>query len=215
MNRSQFASFEDASTSSSMRMRKSLLPIPIRLDRGNDTDFYCVEIPQAEKEHESRIYNQIRQLSNFASFLCILDCTLLPLVTFLIPLLGFLKLGGHQLEWIHQMGHSIALLFVLPVGSLSTLLNYPSHRQPWIVALAAVGLVSVAMANTHSLPVIGHINFFHSFHHGMLHRVVNMSGCALLLTSNYLSHRHSKSKNCCILHRPGQTRLRPTHHDIV
>ena len=169
----------------------------------------CVEIPKKSREErreEGSLYAKIRQLSNLASWLCVVDCTLLPLITVLIPLFGFIKLGSDQLEWIHHIGHSLALFFVLPVGSLSTMLNYESHRQKRIAALAAVGLALVAMANSHSLPVIGHIEFFHPFHHGCLHQLVNISGCALLLTSNYLSRRQNNRRKCCILHQPEENR---------
>mmetsp|Transcript_18864 Transcript_18864/g.33253 ORF Transcript_18864/g.33253 Transcript_18864/m.33253 type:complete len:279 (-) Transcript_18864:74-910(-) len=135
---------------------------------------------------------RIRKVSNFASFLCVLDCTILPVITVALPLLGVFNLGASQLEALHQLGHSLALYFVLPVGSLTTVINYISHRKTSIAAMATVGLFLVGLANSH-------IHIFHGTmigqalhmiqHCGPWHRVVNISGCALLLGSNYLSQQ--------------------------
>jgi hypothetical protein len=68
-------------------------------------------------------------------------------------------------------------------------------------------LLLVAMANSHSIPVIGHIESLHAIHHGFLHRIVNIMGCACLLASNYLSHRNgcgsSSRKECCLMQTRG------------
>ena len=196
---------------SSMRMRKSGLYSPPgnldtleRFPTDNIQDLpYCMEIPYSMPE-ENRIirttYEKIRKLSNFASWLCVLDCTLLPIITVALPLFGFLKLENNQLECFDRIGHTMALFFVLPVGSLSAVMNYPSHGQNWIGSLAAVGLLLVAMANSDSLPVIGHTAFFHLLHNGAVHRIINICGCVLLLLSNYLSHQYS-GKKCCLLHQ--------------
>lgn len=183
---------------SSMRMRKSCHRDSLT-GIGDPDNFICVEIPQKRREGLS-LFKKIRQISNLASLLCVVDCTMLPAITVLTPLCGFIQLGSEELERIHHIGHAMALLFVLPVGSLSAMLNYFSHRQKSIASMAIVGLFLVAIANSHSLPVIGHIAFFHPFHHGLLHRLVSISGCALLLTSNYRSHLHNDRRKCCILH---------------
>ena len=93
--------------------------------------------------------DRIRQISNIASFLCVLDCTILPIITVALPLLGVLNLGPTQLETLHQLGHSLALYFVLPVGSLTTIINYSSHKKTWIASMAAAGLCLVGLANSH------------------------------------------------------------------
>ena len=57
--------------------------------------------------------DRLLQVSKFGSILCMLDCTILPMVTVLMPLLGFAA-SPAQMEWLHELGHSIALFFVLP-----------------------------------------------------------------------------------------------------
>lgn len=177
------------------------------LDRSGES-FVCVEITKVSKQTKPPTYfERLRHVANIASFLCLLDCTLLPLITLALPLLGILNIGHDRLEWLHNAGHSLAFFFVLPVGWMSAIMNYAVHKQRWIASMAGMGLFLVAMANTHSLPVLGHIESFHAIHHGFLHRIVNIMGCACLLGSNYLSHRYGcgsySRKECCLIQTRG------------
>ena len=146
--------------------------------------------------------DRIRQMSNVASFLCVLDCTVLPLVTVALPLLGVVNLGAARMQAIDKLGHSLALCFVLPVGSLTALINYLSHKKKTILALAIVGLTMVGLANSHihvhHWPSVGSfsLNWIGTVLHKIQgcgaspwHRIINVSGCAFLLGSNYWSQR--------------------------
>eukprot|EP00980_Cylindrotheca_fusiformis_P008149 scaffold1727_cov133-Cylindrotheca_fusiformis.AAC.52 len=159
----------------------------------------------AIKQEDSTIKQKLRQVSNVASILCVLDCTILPIVTVVLPLLGILDLGADKLAFLHQLGHSIALFFVMPVGSLTSILNYLSHKKTWITALAVLGLTMIGLANSHIHHLPAFLSFgeaiLHNIQHGMLHRVVNILGCSFLLGSNYLSQKqgcahHDHSDGC-------------------
>ena len=137
-----------------------------------------------------------------------------------------LELGQNQLEYLEKLGHQLALYFVLPVGSTTTIINYLSHKKYSISTLAVLGLSMIGLANSHmhELPLFGHVEWLHIIqscsgghghghdHHGHdhhhhdtnssssgivgsaisfmnWHRVVNVSGCAFLLISNYLSQK--------------------------
>jgi hypothetical protein len=144
-------------------------------------------------------FDKLRQISNVASILCVIDCTVLPIVTIVFPLLGIFDLGPEKLAFLHQLGHSIAIFFVLPVGSLTSVLNFMSHKKTWITSLAVVGLTMIGLANSHiqHLPLPGFLLFggttveaiLHTIQHGALHGTVNIMGCSLLLGSNYLSQQ--------------------------
>lgn len=133
------------------------------------------------------------KVSNFASLLCVLDCTILPVITIVLPLFGIVAGSPAQMEWLHELGHSLALWFVLPVGGLATTLNYTNHRKLWIASMGWTGLVAVLAANAGCVhvPFGGHVlhDVLHVLHHGVIHRITNLVGCALLLSSNYLSHK--------------------------
>ena len=163
-----------------------------------------------EKVEEAAPFAKLQKISNFASILCVLDCTILPIVTVFFPLLGIVNIGAERLELLHELGHSIAMFFVLPVGGLTSILNYISHKRKWITSLGAIGLTMIALANSHffsHLPVVGELEIIHQIHHNhVLHRFVNILGCAFLLGSNYLSqkqgcahhdHNHSHDGASC------------------
>lgn len=80
---------------------------------------YCEEIIAPSAEPASMWQTASRRLvtlANVASLLCVIDCTVLPIVTILFPLLGMAAPG--QMEWLHEFGHSVAIYFVLP-GTLT------------------------------------------------------------------------------------------------
>ena len=130
--------------------------------------------------------------------LCVLDCTILPLLTILFPLLGWMDdLLDHS--WLDEVGHAVALCVVLPIGALATTTNYClAHRHLWIASAGWMGMAYIAAANggcsgMHRL-FLGDTQtgravekFLDIVHHGLPHRVANLNGCALLMFSNYLS----------------------------
>lgn len=126
----------------------------------------------------------LRTISNVASLLCVIDCTLLPIVTILFPLLNM----ALPLESLHHFGHAMAMFFVLPVGTLTTAFNFSSHRRIQLLTMSIMGLIMIGLANSHAVP-------FHWIHHGWGHRIINVAGCTALLTSNYRSHQ-LVHKNC-------------------
>jgi hypothetical protein len=146
--------------------------------------------------------DKLSRVSNWASLLCVLDCTILPVITVVVPLLGLSSAS------VHAVGHAIALYFVLPVGILTTALNYRvGHRNTTIAALGVLGLLCILVSNGGcSLGhVVEHWNgyewqtlgyWLHQVGHGLLHRLVNVMGCVCLMGSNYLSR---KAGSCSVV----------------
>ena len=181
--------------------------------------------------------NKLLQFSTLASLLCVMDCTILPILTVILPLLGMVSsvptVVGH--DALHHYGHLMTIYFVLPTGALATTINYwYNHGKKWITAIGWFGLLLILAANSgaggcgaaaehlsshahHHLATTttssittwdGMIHLLSSIRntiqHGMYHRITNISGCAFLILSNYLSHRyHQKNhgrthgKDCC------------------
>ena len=96
------------------------------------------------------------KISNIASILCVIDCTVLPAVTLFLPLIG-VAASAEQTKWLHDLGHSIALYFVLPVGGLAATMNYLTHKRAQLPALAAVGLILIYAANGHGGPILSRL----------------------------------------------------------
>ena len=107
---------------------------------------------------------RLLDVSNFASLLCVLDCTLLPLVSIAIPALswgvGFIIGSGGAsaavspalsafLAYLPVLSHGIALYFVIPVGLLTTVINYFfGHREVKFSMAALFGVALIYAANS-------------------------------------------------------------------
>lgn len=77
---------------------------------------YCQVTSDENEERVSSTIswkNRLLHLSNLASILCVVDCTVLPLLTIMLSLLGLAE-QPHRLEWLHELGHQVAINFVLP-----------------------------------------------------------------------------------------------------
>mmetsp|Transcript_24334 Transcript_24334/g.50964 ORF Transcript_24334/g.50964 Transcript_24334/m.50964 type:complete len:506 (-) Transcript_24334:78-1595(-) len=126
-------------------------------------------------------------VSNLASLLCVLDCTLLPLVSMAIPALswgmGFATgsattaaaaaaatttTGSNSfilttalssfLAHLPAVSHGIAIYFVIPVGLLTTIVNYFfGHKEVRFSSLSLLGVAMIYAANSCSgvgIPVV-------------------------------------------------------------
>ncbi|KAL7428899.1 hypothetical protein ACHAXM_001475 [Skeletonema potamos] len=107
---------------------------------------------------------RLLDVSNFASLLCVLDCTLLPIVSFAIPALswgvGFIIGSGGAsaaippalsafLAYLPVLSHGIALYFVIPAGLLTTVVNYIfGHREVKFSMAALFGVALIYAANS-------------------------------------------------------------------
>merc|ERR1719150_712464 len=95
----------------------------------------------------------------------------------------------------------LALYFVLPIGGTATLSNYLVHRRLSVTLGALLGLSAVFATNGHGGPLkLLPGSLRHQLHHGTVHKVVNLLGCALLIGSNYVSHRMSHTNGGCCNH---------------
>ena len=191
------------------------------------------------------VHYVVQKLANIAFLLCIIDCTVLPLIAFLLPIISSSPSSGgvgdgiinnrnnnnntndnssgggwfyyhlhqvidvtlvHNVQFMKEMmihpnlGHWLAIWFVLPIGSISAILNYYlSHHQLWLLSIATFGLVCVSLANAE-----------HHQHHQFIvnhHHVINIVGCICLLGTNYITRRYYC---CCINHNLHHQQQQPT-----
>jgi hypothetical protein len=150
--------------------------------------------------------DRLIDISNIASFLCVLDCTLLPLVSIALPALSWLAGGltssannnallsgvSSIVDLLPALGHGIALFFVIPVGLLTTVVNYVfGHKQLRFSAAALFGVLLIYAANSSSGIGIARIDSFltssgiatHS--HGHVH---DACGAIVGATTGMLTH---------------------------
>lgn len=129
----------------------------------------------------SQLLVTFRTVAHWANVLCILDCTVLPLLAIILPLMGWIGTTSALQQSLCAWSHSLALYFVLPLGTTTTLLNYGTgHRNKGVAYLGIVGLLFIGIANGDIWEVL---------HHGPMHRVVNVVGCGMLWSSNYIGQK--------------------------
>ena len=160
----------------------------------SSTSSSSAAVPLSASTTSTTWKEQLLRYSNYASALCVVDCTVLPIVTLLLPLLGIVAQPA-SLHWLHHAGHQLALYFVLPVGFTATTTNYfYNHQSVRITALGWLGLALVWMANMHWH---GAHHVLHMMQHGPGHRVANLLGCACLMGSNYWSRQRGCGQVNC------------------
>ena len=162
------------------------------------------------------LLERLTSLSTFASALCVLDCTILPLITIALPLLGLTAAGGSALSHtLHHLGHSLALYFVLPVGTFATTVAYANHRSvpkclPGMLGLVLIYLSNASGASLHlHTATVGEIagglnplvqlvphDVLHAIADadGLAHRLVNVAGCVFLLGGNWWSRQRTAAE---------------------
>mmetsp|Transcript_10593 Transcript_10593/g.22419 ORF Transcript_10593/g.22419 Transcript_10593/m.22419 type:complete len:471 (+) Transcript_10593:117-1529(+) len=171
--------------------------------------------PPPPKPSSPTLLSRLTSISTVASLLCVVDCTVLPLVTILLPLLGLASSpqGGTMTEALTDLSHSVALYFVLPVGSLATATGYANHRNPILCVPGIFGLLLIYISNAghvhlhtttattihdmagglNPLMILPH-GWVHALNdNGWVHRLVNVLGCALMLGGNYLSRLYGSA----------------------
>lgn len=176
-------------------------------NRNKNGPIYC--LPCSPSAEDKSLQKKISNISNIASMLCVLDCTVLPIITFLLPLFG-VATSPSQAKTLHEIGHYVALFFVLPIGGLTATVNYFTHPNKSSIhnllslsAIIGLSLIYAANGGHHSpiLSVLPH-EVAHALHcNAIVHKAVNISGCAMLLGSSYLWHKVGTEDGgrCCLI----------------
>ena len=170
-------------------------------------------------------------VSNLASLLCVLDCTLLPFVSIAIPTLSWgvgIITGSAAITssnpivtslssfmaYLPAISHGIALYFVIPVGLLTSIVNYFfGHKEIRFSLLSIVGVALIYAANgsgvgiqsvdtwLHSMGIVASAHTGHGAHvHDMCGAVVGAAtGMMAHTCPEGLAHRMTNTLGCAFL----------------
>jgi len=170
-------------------------------------------------------------VSNLASLLCVLDCTLLPFVSIAIPTLSWgvgiitgsaaitssnpIMTGlSSFMAFLPAISHGIALYFVIPVGSCTTIVNYFfGHKEIRFSLLSMVGVALIYAANgsgvgiqsidtwLNSMGIVASAHTGHGAHvHDMCGAVVGAAtGMMAHTCPEGLAHRMTNTLGCAFL----------------
>jgi hypothetical protein len=146
-------------------------------------------------------------VSNIASFLCILDCTLLPLFSVVMPALSWGAgaivgggtssattggfggaMGASIMAYLPALSHGIALYFVIPMGIVTSLINYYYGHGEWKFSLfSSIGLILIFIANNSSVLGLlgGALGMDISHHH---HHAYDACGAMIGAATSMMAH---------------------------
>ena len=152
---------------------------------------------------------RLNKISTLASILCAIDCTVFPILLAVLPLIN---VAGPSAAWLHEVAHAVALYFVGPIGGAAVASNALQHRNPFVLGWGLSGVSLVFLANIHLPHAIEHLipHAVEDFLH-MQHSLINVMGCALLLSSQRYSHRPLERMGKCCGHDHSHDHAH--HHD--
>lgn len=155
---------------------------------------------------------KLNKISTFASILCAIDCTVFPILLALLPLAGFAPAGLSA--WIHKAAHAVAIWFVAPVGGGAVISNWFQHKKPLVGLWGMSGVALVLLANIHLPHAILGWHVPHALEHSLHanHRLINVAGCALLLSSQRYAHNLLEKMGVCCGHDHGHSHSHSHSH---
>ncbi|SCN62420.1 conserved Plasmodium protein, unknown function [Plasmodium chabaudi adami] len=175
------------------------------------------------KKQFMRAYSYINvdfnKISSIASLLCLIDCVLIPVLTILLSLFSLVKeylinsndlntlntesgahghahIGHHSHDSWHIFMEKIALFFMIPIITLTTVINFYKLRNIPLLMSALTGMTLFIISHAHIEFSNDNINDILE----ILHIPLALLGAAFLLSTNYASHKLLKEKNldhCC------------------
>ena len=146
----------------------------------------------------------INKISTFASILCAIDCTVFPILLAVLPLIN---VAGGGSAFLHKAAHAVALYFVAPVGGAAVISNALQHKRPLVFGWGLSGILCVLLANIHLPHAILGWHVPHALEHWLhaRHELINVTGCALLLSSQWFSHKILEAAGKCCGHDHGHS----------
>ncbi|EAA16618.1 hypothetical protein, partial [Plasmodium yoelii yoelii] len=167
----------------------------------------------------SYINVDLNKISSIASLLCLIDCVLIPVLTILLSFFSLVKhyffnsnsistlntenaihgnvsIDHHGHDSWHIFMEKVALFFMMPIITLTTIINFYKLRNVPLLMSALTGMTLFIISHAHIEFSNDNINDIIE----TLHIPLALLGATFLLSTNYASHKLLKEKNldhCC------------------
>lgn len=125
----------------------------------------------------SRVKAAIELLSVIGPIICLIDCTIIPLLLLVLPVVGI-----HQV--FHGIGDQLLLLLVVAICAPTVTLGFLRHRQKRVFLLMALGFTLMFVANFAGHSIDESIHF-----------ALTSLGSLFLIKANF--DNRQLSKHCC------------------
>ncbi|HEY9757140.1 MAG TPA: MerC domain-containing protein [Oculatellaceae cyanobacterium] len=126
----------------------------------------------------NKLESMLEVLSLVGPIICLIDCIVIPIVLFTLPLVGL-----HEI--CHGIGDQVLLLLVFAICMPTITAGFLKHRRKSVMFLMASGFVVMFFTN-----FAGHL-IDHS-----VHLVLSALGSFLLIKAN-LENRKYRASGCC------------------
>lgn len=137
---------------------------------------------------------RLNKISTALSILCVVDCTLIPLMLFV---LSVFNIFDDKLDILHDVTEIISLYIMVPISSLCIIVNFYQLRNFFLLVWGIFGIILFTIAHGHYTCFGETINLIlHEFH-----IIVSLFSIFLILSNNFVSQRLLKKKNlhyCCL-----------------
>eukprot|EP01068_Selenidium_serpulae_P006973 Selendium_serpulae@DN456_c0_g1_i1.p1 len=134
----------------------------------------------------------LNSVSTFATFICIIDCTLYPI--FLAVVSIFDLVDSKDLAWIHDLTHWCTNFIVIPIGLFAVCSNFLQLKMPRYFFWGLGGLLLIAGAHDLGHAAVPGAQFIHDHH-----TLISIIGGGNLIASNVMSKRVMAASGikCC------------------
>lgn len=128
------------------------------------------------------------------SILCVIDCTVIPL---LLVLLSVFNLFDDKLELLHNVSEIVALYIMVPISSLCVTINFYQLKNFFLLLWGIFGIILFTF--TH-----GHFQCFGENINEVLkefHLVLSLFSIFSILSNNFVSQKLLRKRNlhyCCL-----------------
>eukprot|EP00922_Rhytidocystis_sp_ex-Travisia-forbesii_P027318 GHVS01040039.1.p1 GENE.GHVS01040039.1~~GHVS01040039.1.p1 ORF type:complete len:261 (+),score=31.69 GHVS01040039.1:131-913(+) len=150
----------------------------------------------------------LSEWSTLASVLCAIDCTVLPALMTVVPLLGWAS--PHSMHSLHHFSHWAAIYVMVPLALLAIISNFLRLRSVVLSLWGLFGAALVFVAHQHDILLLlpPQHHSFASFAQSW-HTAISLFGAANIILSNYISHQRLHQSHSCCSHN--QHHHRSTH----
>lgn len=136
----------------------------------------------------------LNNVSMALSILCVIDCTLIPL---LLVLLSVFNLLDDKLDFLHEVSEIIALYIMVPISSLCVTINFYQLKNFFLLLWGIFGIILFTFAH-------GHFQCFGENINEVLkefHLVLSLFSIFSILSNNFVSQKLLRKRNlhyCCL-----------------
>lgn len=119
------------------------------------------------------------------SFLCLIHCLLLPVLSLLAPSLGHLT-HQHGGEDSFNYTHLILAIFIWPAALLAFIPAYKHHKKKWVLILGFLGLIIITFSLIWGHDILGHNG----------ETISSVIGSLILVFAHYQNYICNRCQSC-------------------